>query len=248
MYHWETFPQSLRNLETCATLGAYCFLSIRKLISKIVKKGFLVLLLFILTGFVRLSAQQNRMTQFVAGMDVANYSHSGDHKNETFFFGVNKTWNKKSPERVSWAKSAGIAIKYYSLDRESGGLGAFTNYSGEYIFSTINLSLHAQLRFRRNYYVQIGPRVEYLLAGLEHLSSESGTVLTDLPTMSSEKVVEFNRNYFRQPYFGPDLKLMLQNPGDAASVGLNFSYMLTFKDDSNFDTGGLFRIAFLMEL
>ncbi|HKJ40970.1 MAG TPA: hypothetical protein VKA27_02705 [Sunxiuqinia sp.] len=164
----------------------------------------------------------------------------------------NKHYNGHCENWLSFSKQVGIGLRYSDLSWESGGLGGHAYNSGAYFYSTVNLAFLAQIRVGKSYIVQLGPRGEINLIGYES-SKYDWWQLVDYgdgfhQVSGGRKTSDFNRNYFKQPYYGMNFRLM-NKPEDARhSVGLEFNYLWTRPTRSNFNTKHLIQLGFVVQL
>ena len=166
--------------------------------------------------------------------------------------GFNKIHSGQPGKRISLTEELGIGLILNSLSWESGGLGGNDHHSGAYFYSTLNLAFLSQFRFGESYFVQIGPCGEINLMGFEsskfdwwrmvNYENETGQV------SGNQKTSEFNRNYFKQPYYGLSFRLMNQPEDAQHSVGFEFNYLWTKPTRSNFNTKHLIQLGFVVQL
>ena len=170
----------------------------------------------------------------------------------SFFVEFSECWNRKHEQSFSVVKAFGLGLNYHSLSSNYSSPGGESYYSGGFIYSTFNLALMAQQRFGNAYLLQFGPRVEATLFGYENLKYHGGSRQWDGSnstwTSGESKVSEFNRNYFKQPYYGLSLRLINEPQEESLSAGIGVSYLWTEPDQSNFNSKHMVRVSFILKL
>lgn len=164
----------------------------------------------------------------------------------------NKIYNGQPEKRISWIEELGVGLKYNSLSWENGGMGGNDHHSGAYFYSTLNLAFLSQFRLGENYLVQFGPRGEINLMGyesskfdwwrMENFEHETRQV------SGNQKTSEFNRNYFKYPYYGLSFRLMNKPKDTGRSAGLELSCLWTKSSPSNFNTKRMIQLGFVIQL
>jgi hypothetical protein len=165
-------------------------------------------------------AQKSWHSEFLVGVGRAKMEQTYEKLPvNSFCLEFNKLQNGHFEKRLSFTKEFGIGLRYNSLSWESSGLGGSNSSSGAYFYSMLNTSFLLQFLPGENYIVQIGPCAEINLIGYESSkfdwwrleSSENGFRQI---AGNSEKS-GFNRNYFNQPYYGLNFRL-LSKPKDTS--------------------------------
>ncbi|WP_159519807.1 hypothetical protein [Sunxiuqinia indica] len=170
----------------------------------------------------------------------------------SFFVDFSECWNRKHEQSFSVVKAFGIGLNYHSLSTNLASPGGESYYSGGYVYSTFNLSLMAQQRFGKSYFLQFGPRFETILLGYENLKYHGGSRqwdgLNESWVSKEAKIAEFNRNYFNNPYYGLSLRLINEPEEESLSAGIGVSYLRTEPDQSNFNSEHMVRVSFILKL
>lgn len=188
----------------------------------------------------------------------------------SFAIGINKTsspvqhnyWNENPPPTYltfnatkSWynndhwfsiRKEVGLNLQYSNIDLDSGGLGAHSSYSGNILSLFADAALLAQLRINSRLALAIGPEVEYLLIGNNNLNISYSTMFTNPPSSGEIRKNGINRDYFNQPAYGIKFRLFESGINGKTTIGLNFSYLWTKSEYSNFYAANYARISFFI--
>lgn len=217
------------------------------------KQSILAILLIIALPFL-LKSQQKNETFLSIGISSAKYNISylsEDPSPHSVFLGIDKSWNKKNDQSLSFVKQIGLGFKYTDLSRERGGIAARDIYNSFYLHAFINASVMIQKRFSESVRIQIGPKVESLIIGYES-GEKTGWGWRDPDTgtinySGDKEYSEFNRNYFDQLYYGPEIRVLTLTQGNS-SIGFSFGYLFTKETESNFETGHMLRFATFIEL
>ena len=160
-------------------------------------------------------------------------------------FNVNKNWYNND-HWISLRKEAGLNLQYSYFNVESGGLGASNHLTGNVVSLFANAVLQARLRINNTMAFGIGPEAEILIIGHNRLNNSYQTIMTKPPSAGSVRYEGFNRDYFNPPSFGIKLSLFESMVDARTSIALNFSYLWTQSESSNFYASNYTRISFVI--
>ena len=204
-----------------------------------------------------LFAQRSHETYLSIGLNSSNYGDDWDEETDVGKYSMlaelQRSWNKKDNLKYSLVKQLGVGVDYFDLSDESGGIGAHTYHEGFYSSIRMTGGLFLQIRFSELARFRIGSRVEGNVIGYESNErtgwgwpSSDGQILY---YSGNKKIREFNRDYFDQLYYGPDIKFLFKsNIEDDFTIGFNFSFLFTKPTESNFETKNRMRFAVFIML
>jgi len=194
----------------------------------------------------------------------------GQQKSETnFTLGINKTsstgqdkrWDELSPafllvggskswynndHRFSLQKEAGLNMQYAHIDLSNGGLGAGNHYTGNITSLFANVAVQARMRITKTMAFGLGPEAEILIIGLNSLNNSYFTRLTNTYSAGDIHHGGLNRDYFNKPAYGIKLSLYESKQDARTSIALNFSYLWTQNEFSNFYASNYTRFTFVI--
>ena len=217
--------------------------------SKVMKT--ILIIACILTSFSLSSfGQQISETAFGLGISKTNSPDQEQHWNDgpspTYLnFYVNKTWSAND-KPISLIKEAGLNLQYAHFNLESGGLGASNYLTGHITSLFADADLLVRYRINESIALGIGPEAEILLMGRNKLDNAYQTILTSPPSAGNVSEKGFNRHYFKQPSYGIKLCLFESMVDARTSVRINFSYLWTKSELSNFYTTNYTRLSFVI--
>ena len=219
------------------------------LVHSIAMKHFSILLFFLMfsTTFTAFG-QQTSETTFGIGINKTLSSEykqrwSEEYTPPTFLnLKANKSWYRND-RKISLQKEAGLNLQYAKISVGGGGLGAGNYYSGK-IFSLFGeASLLMRVRVDSMISFGIGPTGEYLLIGSNNLNNSYYTMLTNPSRSGDISISGINRDYFNQPNYGIKLSIFETEINEKTTIGINFSYLWTKSEYSNFYTSNYFRVS-----
>lgn len=162
------------------------------------------------------------------------------------FLSINasKNWYR-SDRKLTLQKNIGINLQYSKISVGGGGLGAGNYYTGK----IINLNAEANLLLRFNFDSIIsfafGPMSEYLLVGYNKINNSYYTYF-DRPRSGDIKTSGINRDYYNQPSYGIKLSIINSRINGKNTLSLDFSYLWTKSEHSNFYASNYFQVSFLI--
>ena len=196
---------------------------------------FLLFILFSISGF----AQKSWKTQIVPGISTSKFDdHFKREKvpSNDLFVMFNETWNRKDDHKYSLAKEFGLSLNYHNLSRKNEALGGGDIYSGDFFYTSFHASVLGQMNAGEDIQMQLGIKLEELIVGYENLSYSYWSSVYYPPTSGGKSKKGFNRDYFDQPYYGVNLKILQNTEGTFHAVGFDLSYLWTNASLSNFNT------------
>jgi hypothetical protein len=213
---------------------------------------FLVCFLMFTSSFIAFG-QTISETQFEIGINKTYSSEYKTHWSEEFtpptFLNLEatKSWYRKD-RKITLQKEAGLNLQYAKISVGGGGLAATQYYSGKIISLFAEASL--QLRFRIDSLISfgIGPTTEYLLIGSNNLNNSYYTRFTDPPSSGDISISGINRDYFNKPTYGIKISLIETSITEKTAIGLNFTYLWTKSEASNFYTTNYTRLSLYIGL
>lgn len=162
------------------------------------------------------------------------------------FLNINasKNWYRND-RKIALQKEVGINLQNSKINVGGGGLGGGSNYSGRII--NLNAEASLQLRFQVNSMISfaLGPMAEYLLVGYHNINYSSYSII-DKPRSYTKKTSEINRDYYNQPSYGIKLSAINSRLNGRNTLCLNFSYLWTKSELSNFYASNYFQASFLI--
>ena len=158
---------------------------------------------------------------------------------------VDKNWYRND-RKISLQKEAGLNLQYAKISIGGGGLGAGNYYSGKIISLFAEASL--QIRFRVDSMISfsIGPTAKYLLIGSNNLNNSYYTMFTNPSRSGDISISGINRDYFNQPSYGIKLSIINSRINEKNTLGIDFSYLWTKNESSNFYASNYLQVSFLI--
>jgi len=157
---------------------------------------------------------------------------------------ANKNWYR-SDRKLTLQKEVGINLQYSKINVGGGGLGAGNNYSGKIINLNAEASLQLQFNFDSMISFALGPMAEYLLVGYNKINNSYWSHF-DQPRSGNIKTSGINRDYYNQPSYGIKLSIINSRMNGKNTFDLDFSYLWTKSEFSNFYASNYFQVSFLI--
>lgn len=160
---------------------------------------------------------------------------------------ASKSWYRND-HKIALRKEVGLNLQYAKIGMGGGGLAAGNYYSGKIISLFAEASLLLRVRVDSTISLGIGPTAEYLLIGSNNLNNSYYTIFTNPPSSGDINYSGINRDYFNQPSYG--IKLSIFNLANIKryKVGLNFSYLWTKNEHSNFFLSNYLNVSLLLSV
>lgn len=205
---------------------------------------------FMLSALNNVFAQKIRETSFAFGINKTSspvqHNYWNENPSPTYLtFNATKSWYNND-HRFSIRKEAGLNLQYSTINLDSGGLGGHSYYSGNITSLFADAALLVQLRINSRLALAFGPEAEYLLIGCNNLNISYSTMLTKPPSSGEISKSGLNRDYFNKPAYGIKFRLFETGFIDKTTIGLNFSYLWTKSELSNFYAANYTRISFFI--
>lgn len=203
------------------------------------------LLFLILTLIPIISFSQRKWeTGLSIGIDKSNYIFNYElASTRSIGIGLSQSWYKESGHRFTLVKECGLAFKYANLNYSYGGLAAGGNLDGYFLRAVASVSILPQMRFGNKFFIQLGPRVEGMLAGYKNYDTgtwcmpEICSNFTPGPGHDSG----FSRDYFDQIYYGISFRII--KTLNTNRVGLSANLLRTVETDEQKETDKVFGLA-----
>ena len=206
--------------------------------------------------FLMLSALNNvfgqkiRETSFAFGINKTSspvqHNYWNENPSPTYLtFNATKSWYNND-HRFSIRKEAGLNLQYSNINLDSGGLGGHNYYSGNITSLFADAALLVQMRINSRLTLAIGPEAEYLLIGYTNIRESYYYKNVDHYISGANRTVGLNRDYFNQPAYGIKFRLFETGIIEKTTIGLNFSYLWTKSEFSNFYAANYTRISFVI--
>lgn len=204
----------------------------------------LCLLLILITGYT--FGQSVSETNFGFGISKSSpavQSRYWDEPIPTYMkLNVTKSWYSDD-HRISLRKEVGLNLQYAKVSLTSGGLGGRGYLSGNIISLFADAALMANLRITRSLAFSIGPEVEVLALGKNHLDYSFSMYYQNPPCYGEKRINGINRDYFPEPFYGIRMRLYESGIAERATIGIAASYLWTKDQESNFYTENYKRIS-----
>jgi hypothetical protein len=211
-----------------------------------------VLIIACLLFSINLSSFGQQISETTFGLGISKTAtpdqeqHWNDGPSPTYLkFYVAKSWYA-SNKPISLVKDAGLNLQYANVNLESGGLGASNHLTGHVTSLFADADLLVRFRINESIALGIGPLAEVLIIGRNKLDNAYQTMLTSPPSAGNISQKGLNRDYFNQPSFGIKVSLFESMVDARTSIGLNFSYLWTKSEASDFYTTNYTRISFVI--
>lgn len=206
------------------------------------------IIVFLLTGTS--FGQKISETIFSLGINKTSSPDQQMYWNENapptyIFLNASKLWYREN-QRISFGKELGFNLQYANIDLDSGGLGAHSWRSGNIISLFADAALLVRFRINKTLALGFGPEAEILMIGKNNINSSYSISYTTPPMSGEEHENGLNRDYFNQPSYGLKLCLFESGLTEKTTIGLNFSYLWTKSESSNFYAANYVRISFLV--
>lgn len=207
----------------------------------------ILLTLFILTS--PLFAQKISETGFEVGFNkptIPNFSMGWNHSSTqpTFLnLGILRSWYNEN-HQISLKKELGFSLQYQKIDLSGGGLGAGSSYSGNITSLFISPSLLAHFKVGKNLSADLGPSLDYLVVGSNHLTNSYYSVLPELGGNGEKEIKGINRDYFHNPAFGIKARLTNIAVEEKVNIGISLTYLWTKSGSENFNATNYTKISF----
>jgi len=211
----------------------------------------LVIFAFLFTAFCSVFGQTINETGFEAGF---NKTYSPDFEmnwnNSTsqpvfLTLGTMKSWYNED-HKISFRKELGINLQYEKIDLSGGGLAAGSSYSGNITSLFVTPSLLAHFKVSPKVSADLGPSMDYLVVGNNHLTNSYYSVLQDLGGNGKKETKGINRDYFNKPSFGIKARLTRFSIEEKFTIGMTFTYLWTKSGYENFDISSYGKISFYL--
>lgn len=162
------------------------------------------------------------------------------------FVGGTKSWYSND-QRVSLRKEVGFNLQYANMNLSNGGLGGGNHYTGNMVSLFADAALLVRFRISKSFALGMGPAAEILVLGKYNLNNSYYSRLNyPKPTSGEIQTKGFNRDYFNKPSYGIKFSLFESMVDARTSIGLNFSYLWTQSESSNFYASNYARISFVI--
>lgn len=206
--------------------------------------------IFMLSALNNVLAQKIRETSFAFGINKTSSPVQHNRWNENspptyLTFNATKSWYNND-HRFSIRKEAGLNLQYSNIDLDSGGLGGHNYYSGNITSLFADAALLVQMRINSSLALAIGPEAEYLMIGYTNLRESYYYKDADRYISGANRTVGLNRDYFNKPAYGIKFRIFESGIIEKTTVGLNFSYLWTKSEFSNFYAANYTRISFVI--
>jgi hypothetical protein len=194
-------------------------------------------------------AQKISETGFEAGISLTHISNfemewnNNSSKPVFLSLGVQQSWYNND-SKISIRKELGISLRYENIDLSRGGLGAGSSYSGSVTGLYLSPSVLAHFKVFPKLAADLGPSMDYLVVGLNHLTQSSYSVLPGYGENGETQIKGLNRDYFSKPSYGIKARLTGISVEEKFTVGMSFSYLWTKAVPSDFYVKNYFRIGF----
>jgi len=204
-------------------------------------------LIFILSS--QLFAQKIGETGIEAGFNkptIPHFDMEWNHNSTKPAFlnlGILKSWYNEN-SKISFRKELGISLQYQKIDLSGGGLGAGSSYSGNITCLFISPALLAHFKVSPKLTADVGPSMDYLIAGLNHLTQSSYSVLPGFGGNGEKEIKGINRDYFHNPAFGIKARLTNISVEEKVNIGIAFTYLWTKSGNENFNATNYTKISF----
>lgn len=169
---------------------------------------------------------------------------SVDNPPPTFLnINTSKNWFRND-RKIALQKEVGMNLQYSKINVGGGGLAAGNGYSGKII--NLNVEANLQLRFQVDSIISfaLGPMSEYLLVGYNDINNYYYSHF-DQPRSGNIRTSGINRDYYNQPSYGIKLSIINSRINGKKTLDLNFSYLWTKSESSNFYTSNYLQVSFL---
>lgn len=142
-------------------------------------------------------------------------------------------------------KEIGLNLQYANIGVGGGGLGAGNYFSGKII--NLNAEASLQLLFNINGLISfaLGPLSEHLLLGYNKINNSYYSYF-DQPRSGNIKTSGISRDYYNQPSYGIKLSIINSRINGKSTLGLDFNYLWTKSEHSNFYASNYIQINFLI--
>ncbi|HAH22375.1 MAG TPA: hypothetical protein DCL77_01155 [Prolixibacteraceae bacterium] len=210
----------------------------------------ILLIACILFSFLSLSTfgQKISETNFALGISkivAPDYDHHWEEDPPTYFLlNASKSWY--NDHGLTLMKEAGLNLQYAKIHNLTTGLGAGNEYTGNITSLFADVAMLARFRINKTFAFGVGPEAEILLIGQNNLNIAYYTHFTNPPSSGEKRDKGLNRDYFDQPSFGIKVSLFESMVDARTSIGLNFSYLWTKSELSNFYASNYTRISFVI--
>jgi hypothetical protein len=206
------------------------------------------IIIFLLTGTT--FGQKISETNFSLGINKTSSPDQQMYWNENpppiyIILNASKLWYRDN-HRISFGKELGFNLQYSDIDLDSGGNGAHSWRSGNIISLFADAALLVRFRINKTLAFGIGPEAEILMIGKNNINSSYYISYTNPPVSGEKYETGLNRDYFNQPSYGIKLCLFESGLTKKTTIGLNFSYLWTKSESSNFYAANFARISFLV--
>lgn len=193
--------------------------------------------------------QQKSETNLTLGINKTSSSDDNDRWDELspayLLIGGTKSWYNND-HRFSLRKEAGLNLQYAHIDLSNGGMAAGNHYTGHIISLFADVALQARLRITKTMAFGLGPEAEIMLIGLNNLNNSYYTMFTKPYSAGDIRHGGLNRDYFNKPSYGIKLSLFESMVNAKTSIALNFSYLWTQSELSDFYASNYTRISFVI--
>ena len=201
---------------------------------------------FMLSALTNVFGQKISETSFAFGINKTSSPVQHNYWNEnpppTYLnFNATKSWYNND-HRFSIRKEGGLNLQYSNINLDSGGLGGHNYYTGNITSLFAEAALLVQLKINSRLTLAVGPEAEYLLIGYTNIRKSYYYYNGNHYVLGLDRTVGLNRNYFNKPAYGIKCRLFETGFIEKTTIGLNFSYLWTKSEFSNFYAANYTRI------
>lgn len=147
---------------------------------------------------------------------------------------LSKLWYKESVHVFSLVKEFGLSLNYSPIDYSYGGMGAGGSVDGFIVRTVAFASVIPQVRIRKTFYIQAGPRIEGLVAGYRDIIIDSWGMPGFNCSSGRAHHSGFSRDYFNDIYYGLSLRIL--KTINKKKVGISTNFMRTKETDEEKET------------
>lgn len=191
-------------------------------------------------------SQRKWETALTIGFDKSNYIFNDElASTRSAGIGLTQSWYKESGHRLRLVKECGLTLKYANLSYSYGGLAAGGNLDGYFLRAVASVSILPQMSIGNKFFIQIGPRLEGMLAGYKNYDTGTWCMqeLCSYFTPGPGHKSGFSRDYFNEIYYGLSFRIIKTLYTNR--VGLSANLLRTVETDEEIETDKVFGIAIM---
>ncbi len=216
---------------------------------QVMKRVLAIVSIFLFSFTFNTVGQKVCKTDFSFGMNSSTPKGSETYweapRPNNLIFNAAKSWDSNQ-HRISLRKQLGANLQYSNIRYGRGNLTESYTFKGNNLSLFANTALLAHFRITGKLAFSAGPEVEILLIGINNLKKSPYTTFTSPPSSEIIRERGMNRDYFNEPSFGIKACLFETDINEKTTLGINFSYLRTKSDYSNFFASNYTRISFLV--